>query len=65
MDCPPVSERDPRFDLGQIEARHKVIEQAKLDARQREQKNGGPLAALANLPWLIAVLAVSYWLYFK
>jgi hypothetical protein len=60
-----MSERDPRFDLGQIEHNKAIIEQAKLDNKKRENRSGGPLMALVNLPWLIGAGAWIWWEYFR
>jgi hypothetical protein len=60
-----MNERDPRFDLGKIEQNKAIIEQAKQDNKKRENRSGGPLMALVNLPWLIAAGAWIWWAYFR
>lgn len=60
-----MSKPDKRFDLSAIDDQKAIIEQAKLDARKPQDRSAKQIVALTNIPWLIAMVAVIWWTYFK
>jgi hypothetical protein len=60
-----MSKPDKRFDLSAIDDQKAIIEQAKLDARKPQDRSLDRLIGLTNIPWLIGMVAVGWWIYFK
>ncbi|MGL4996962.1 MAG: hypothetical protein ACRC01_02865 [Deefgea sp.] len=60
-----MSKIDKRFDLSAIDDQKAIIEQAKIDARKPQDRSLDRLIALTNIPWLIGMVAVGWWIYFK
>ncbi|MEN9658830.1 MAG: hypothetical protein RL571_2295 [Pseudomonadota bacterium] len=57
--------QDDRFNLDAIENNRAKLEQAVVEARKPLDRSSQKLAALTNLPWLIAGLAALLWYCFK
>jgi len=60
-----MSKPDKRFDLSAIDDQKAIIEQAKIDARKPQDRSVSHITALTNIPWLIGIVAIVWWTYFK
>ncbi|MEJ2791967.1 hypothetical protein WAE56_00970 [Iodobacter sp. LRB] len=53
--------KEDRFNLDGIEKNRAKLEQAIVDAKKPPDRSSQKLAALTNLPWLIAGVAALLW----